>query len=203
MDRICKWSVRYDGESCALDFIARIEELCDVYDLPPDIMPRIIMELLNERFEDISTVATTPLLRETSGIPRLLRENAPTAMNTGSASRNVCRRCAQPGHLARECLNQRVLFFWDCGRPGVLTKDCCRQTTVQHIQARGMTVYESIEQRKPPPDELPKTMEITGITVVASLTIGGPAATGVMDTGATRSIVLEDFIGFIPHITNS
>uniref|UniRef100_A0A1B0C7S1 Uncharacterized protein n=1 Tax=Glossina palpalis gambiensis TaxID=67801 RepID=A0A1B0C7S1_9MUSC len=47
MDRICKWSVRYDGESCALDFIARIEELCDVYDLPPDIMPRIIMELLN------------------------------------------------------------------------------------------------------------------------------------------------------------
>ncbi|KAL9875278.1 uncharacterized protein ACN427_013472 [Glossina fuscipes fuscipes] len=47
MDRICKWSVRYDGESCALEFIARVEELCEVYDLPIDIMPRIIMELLN------------------------------------------------------------------------------------------------------------------------------------------------------------
>uniref|UniRef100_A0A1B0C5G6 Retrotransposon gag domain-containing protein n=1 Tax=Glossina palpalis gambiensis TaxID=67801 RepID=A0A1B0C5G6_9MUSC len=47
MDRICKWSVRYDGESCALEFIARVEELCEMYDLPTDIMPRIIMELLH------------------------------------------------------------------------------------------------------------------------------------------------------------
>uniref|UniRef100_A0A1B0BTI6 Retrotransposon gag domain-containing protein n=1 Tax=Glossina palpalis gambiensis TaxID=67801 RepID=A0A1B0BTI6_9MUSC len=47
MDRICKWSVRYDGESCALEFITLVEELCEVYDLPTDIMTRIIMELLH------------------------------------------------------------------------------------------------------------------------------------------------------------
>ncbi|KAL9900350.1 uncharacterized protein ACN427_007608 isoform 1-T2 [Glossina fuscipes fuscipes] len=307
MDRICKWSVRYDGESCALEFIARVEELCEVYDLPIDIMPRIIMELLNgkaaiwyrnnrrvwagwqefrqeflkfflptrylerlddqvrqtfqlagekfrdyalrlqdlmrhldyttqqkldriarnsqreyqlffgdtsskdlnelialgERFEDIPAPTVAPLPRVTSGICRAPRENAPTTMNTSSASKNVCHRCAQPGHLARDCLNQRVLFCWDCGRPGVLTKDCCRQTAGQHIQARGMTVYESIERRKPPPDAVPKTVEMTGSTLVASLTIGGLATTGVVDTGATRSIIREDFIGFIPHIINS
>uniref|UniRef100_A0A1A9ZBE6 CCHC-type domain-containing protein n=1 Tax=Glossina pallidipes TaxID=7398 RepID=A0A1A9ZBE6_GLOPL len=47
MDRICKWSVRYGGESCALEFIGRIEELCEVYELPLHIMPRIIMELFS------------------------------------------------------------------------------------------------------------------------------------------------------------
>ncbi|KAL9904912.1 uncharacterized protein ACN2A1_005035 [Glossina fuscipes fuscipes] len=307
MDRICKWSLRYDGESCALEFIARIEELCEVYDLLPDIMPRIIMELLHgkaaiwylnnrkvwagwqefkqeflqfflptryldrlddqvrqtfqrvgekfrdyalrlqdlmrhleyttqqkldridrnsqreyqlffgdttgkdlnemialgERFEDIPTVATTPLLRETTEIPRPLGEHAPITRNISNASRNGCHRCVQLGHLARDCRNQRVLFFWDCGRPGVLTKDCCRQTPGQHIQARGMTVYESIERRKPLPDAVPRTVEMTGSTLVASLTIGGLATTGVVDTGATRSIIREDFMRFIPHITHS
>uniref|UniRef100_A0A1B0BXI9 Retrotransposon gag domain-containing protein n=1 Tax=Glossina palpalis gambiensis TaxID=67801 RepID=A0A1B0BXI9_9MUSC len=38
---------RGHGESGALEFIARVEELCEVYDLPTDIMPRIIMELLH------------------------------------------------------------------------------------------------------------------------------------------------------------
>uniref|UniRef100_A0A1B0ALK6 Peptidase A2 domain-containing protein n=1 Tax=Glossina palpalis gambiensis TaxID=67801 RepID=A0A1B0ALK6_9MUSC len=46
-------------------------------------------------------------------------------------------------------------------------------------------------------------MEMTGSSLVASLTIGGLATTGVVDTGATRSIIREDFIGFIPHITHS
>uniref|UniRef100_A0A1B0AL35 Peptidase A2 domain-containing protein n=1 Tax=Glossina palpalis gambiensis TaxID=67801 RepID=A0A1B0AL35_9MUSC len=44
---------------------------------------------------------------------------------------------------------------------------------------------------------------MTGSTLVASLTIGGLATTGVVDTGATRSIIREDFIGLIPHIVNS
>uniref|UniRef100_A0A1B0BW69 CCHC-type domain-containing protein n=1 Tax=Glossina palpalis gambiensis TaxID=67801 RepID=A0A1B0BW69_9MUSC len=294
MARICKWSVRYDGESCALEFIARVEELCEVYDLPTDIMPRIIMELLHgkaaiwywnnrrvwagwqefrqeflkfffpirylerlddqvrqtfqlagEKFrdyalrlqdlmrhldyttqqkldriarnsqreyqlffekissKDLNEITLAPLPRMISGTSRAPRENAPTTMNTSSATRNVCHRCGQPGHLARDCVNHRVLFCWDCGRPGVLTKDCCRQTAGQHIQARGMTVYESIERRKPPPDAVPKTVETIGSTLVASLTIGGLATTGVVDTGATRSIIREDFIGFIPHIINS
>ncbi|XP_037897750.1 uncharacterized protein LOC119642628 [Glossina fuscipes] len=240
MDRICKWSVRYDGESGALEFIARVEELCEVYDLPTDIMPRIIMELLHgkaaiwyrnnrrvwsgwqefkreflkfflptrylerlddqlrqtfqlagekfrdyalrlqdlmrhldyttqqrldriarnsrreyqlffgdtsskdlneiialgERFEDIPTPATATPWRETAGIPRQPRGNTPFMTSTSNASRNVCHRCAQPSHLARDCLNQRVLFCWDCGLTGVLTKECCRQTTRQDIQAR-------------------------------------------------------------------
>uniref|UniRef100_A0A1B0B454 CCHC-type domain-containing protein n=1 Tax=Glossina palpalis gambiensis TaxID=67801 RepID=A0A1B0B454_9MUSC len=229
MNRICKWSLRYDGESCALEFIARIEELCE--DLMRHLeyttqqkLDRIArnsqreyqlffgdttgkdlseMIALGERFEDIPTVATTPRLRQTTEIPRPLGENAPITRNINNASRNGCHRCAQPGHLARDYRNQRVLFCWDCGRPGVLTKDCCRQTPGQHIQARGMTVYESIERRKPPPDAVPRTVKMTGSTLVASLTIGGLATTGVVDTGATRSIIREDFIGFIPHITHS
>uniref|UniRef100_A0A1A9UDS0 Uncharacterized protein n=1 Tax=Glossina austeni TaxID=7395 RepID=A0A1A9UDS0_GLOAU len=47
MDKICKWLVRYDGECCALEFIDRVEELCEVYDLPLDIVPWIIMELFS------------------------------------------------------------------------------------------------------------------------------------------------------------
>lgn len=47
MDKICKWSVRYNGDSCALGFIGRVEQLCEVNELPLDIKSRIIMKLLS------------------------------------------------------------------------------------------------------------------------------------------------------------
>uniref|UniRef100_A0A1B0B416 Uncharacterized protein n=1 Tax=Glossina palpalis gambiensis TaxID=67801 RepID=A0A1B0B416_9MUSC len=53
MDRICKWSVRYDGESGALEFIAGVEELCELFfgDTSSKDLNEIIA--LGERFEDI------------------------------------------------------------------------------------------------------------------------------------------------------
>ncbi|XP_037898385.1 uncharacterized protein LOC119643109, partial [Glossina fuscipes] len=219
MDRICKWSVRYDGEGGALEFIARVEELCEVYDLPTDIMPRIIMELLHgkaaickdlsemialgERFEDIPAPATAPPMRETTGIRQQSGGNAPFMSSTNNAGRNVCHRCALPGHLARDCRNPRVLFCWDCGRQGVLTKNCCRQYAEQHPQARGMTAKESPGLEKPPIAATSKVLGMRGSTLVASLSVGGLPTTSVIDTGATRSIIREDAAECIPWITRS
>uniref|UniRef100_A0A1A9VDD1 Uncharacterized protein n=1 Tax=Glossina austeni TaxID=7395 RepID=A0A1A9VDD1_GLOAU len=39
-----------------------------------------------------------------------------------------------------------------------------------------------------------------GNNLVASLTVGGLTTTGVVDTGATRSIIRKDMIGFISRI---
>uniref|UniRef100_A0A1B0BX18 Uncharacterized protein n=1 Tax=Glossina palpalis gambiensis TaxID=67801 RepID=A0A1B0BX18_9MUSC len=66
-----------------------------------------------------------------------------------------------------------------------------------------MTMYESIERGKPPSDAAPKIIEMIGSTLVASLTIGGLAATGVVDTGATKSTISKDFIGFMLYIISS
>uniref|UniRef100_A0A1A9VH02 Ubiquitin-like protease family profile domain-containing protein n=1 Tax=Glossina austeni TaxID=7395 RepID=A0A1A9VH02_GLOAU len=143
MDRICKWSVSFNGETCALEFIGRVEELCEVYALLPDLMPR---------------------------------------------------------HFARNCVSQRAPACWDCGRPSVLTKNCCRQIAGQHTQAREMTVKEPIKQWKPPSGAVPKIMEVVGSTLIASLTVGGLPATGMVDTGATRNIIRKDVIGFISSI---
>uniref|UniRef100_A0A1B0A369 CCHC-type domain-containing protein n=1 Tax=Glossina pallidipes TaxID=7398 RepID=A0A1B0A369_GLOPL len=77
---------------------------------------------LEERFDDIPTMTLDSPLKETSGPSCLLGMNAPATMNTSS---NVCLRCAQPGHFARDCDYQTAPFCWDCGGPGVLTKNCC------------------------------------------------------------------------------
>lgn len=149
---------------------------------------------MGERFEDVpaQTVASPP--RETSGPSHVERVDAPTTTNT---SKNVCLRCAQPGHFVGDCNNQRVPFCWNCVGSGVLTKSCCRQHTRQHTQARGMTLKEAIEQRKLLPGASKKIKSMNGNTF---LTVGGLTITGVVDTVASRSIIPKDMIGFIPHI---
>uniref|UniRef100_A0A1B0BEM5 CCHC-type domain-containing protein n=1 Tax=Glossina palpalis gambiensis TaxID=67801 RepID=A0A1B0BEM5_9MUSC len=87
---------------------------------------------LGEHFEDIPTPATAPPW--IAGIPRQTRGNTPFMTSTSNASRNVCHRCAQPGHLARDCLNQRVFFCWDCGphigpNGSKFTKACPNENT--------------------------------------------------------------------------
>ncbi|KAL9888077.1 uncharacterized protein ACN2A1_010196 [Glossina fuscipes fuscipes] len=307
MDRICKWSVSYDGESGALEFIARVEELCEVYDLPTDIMPRIIMELLHgkaaiwyrnnrrvwsgwqefkreflkfflptrylerlddqvrqtfqlagekfrdyalrlqdlmrhldcttqqrldriarnsrreyqlffgdtsskdlsemialgERFEDIPAPATAPPMRETTVIRQQPGGNLPFMSSNINAGRNVCHRCALTRHLARDCRNPRVLFCWDCGHQGVLTKNCCRQYAEQHPQARGMTAKGPPGLDEPRTAATSKVLGMRGSTLVASLSVGGLPTSGVIDTGATRSIIREDAAECIPWIIRS
>uniref|UniRef100_A0A1A9Z2E9 Peptidase A2 domain-containing protein n=1 Tax=Glossina pallidipes TaxID=7398 RepID=A0A1A9Z2E9_GLOPL len=43
-------------------------------------------------------------------------------------------------------------------------------------------------------------MKMVKSTLVASLTVGGLPTIGIVDTGATRSIIRKDIIGFIPYI---
>uniref|UniRef100_A0A1B0BUQ7 Uncharacterized protein n=1 Tax=Glossina palpalis gambiensis TaxID=67801 RepID=A0A1B0BUQ7_9MUSC len=42
MDRVRKWSHKYDGDTNQLKFVERIEELCELYDMPLTI---ILIEL--------------------------------------------------------------------------------------------------------------------------------------------------------------
>ncbi|KAI9579038.1 hypothetical protein GQX74_005921 [Glossina fuscipes] len=161
------------------------------------------MIALGERFEDIPAPATAPPRRETTVIRQQPGGNAPFMTSTTNAGRNVCHRCALPGHLARDCRNPRVLFCWDCGRQGVLTKNCCRQNTEQHPQARGMTAKESPGLEKPRTVATSKVLGMRGSTLVASLSVGGLPTTGVIDTGATRSIIREDAAECIPWLIRS
>uniref|UniRef100_A0A1A9VG80 CCHC-type domain-containing protein n=1 Tax=Glossina austeni TaxID=7395 RepID=A0A1A9VG80_GLOAU len=125
---------------------------------------------------------------------------SPPSPDNGIRRRNVCHRCNQEGHYAQHCQNPRILFCWECGRRGVLTKDCSRQNIREQSQASGIRVKETIAQREPL-SGAPKTIISTvGNTLIASLTVGGLTTTGVVDTGATRSIIRKDMIGFIPHI---
>uniref|UniRef100_A0A1B0BHX2 Uncharacterized protein n=1 Tax=Glossina palpalis gambiensis TaxID=67801 RepID=A0A1B0BHX2_9MUSC len=181
MDRICKWSVRYDGESGALEFIARVEELCEVYDLPTDIMPRIVLELLHGKAANWYRNNRRDLMRH-------LNYTAQQRLD----------------RIARNSRREYQLFFGDTS-----SKDLSEMIVLgerfEYIPTVATTppLRVAAERRKPPPDAVPKTVEMTGRTLVASLTIGGLATRGDVDTGATRSIIREDFIGFIPHIINS
>ncbi|KAL9873976.1 uncharacterized protein ACN427_009979 [Glossina fuscipes fuscipes] len=100
-------------------------------------------------------------------------------------------------------LHANVIIKEFCSVGIMAAQESCRHNAGQHIQARGMTMYESIERGKAPSDAAPKIIEMIGSTLVASLTIGGLAATGVVDTGATKSIISKDFIGFMLYIISS
>uniref|UniRef100_A0A1A9ZRK0 Peptidase A2 domain-containing protein n=1 Tax=Glossina pallidipes TaxID=7398 RepID=A0A1A9ZRK0_GLOPL len=50
-----------------------------------------------------------------------------------------------------------------------------------------------------PPEASPSAVKMIGSTLVAALSVGGPT-TGVLDTGATGSIIRKDIIRFIPFI---
>uniref|UniRef100_A0A1A9ZQU6 CCHC-type domain-containing protein n=1 Tax=Glossina pallidipes TaxID=7398 RepID=A0A1A9ZQU6_GLOPL len=194
MDRICKWSVRYDGESCAL---GRREYQLYFGDTTNKDLNEMIA--LGERFEDIPASTLTPSPRITSGPHHTTQVNQPTTTHTSSANRNACLRCGQLGHLARNCVSQRAPSCWDCRRPGVLTKNCCRRNAEQP-QARGMTTYEAVEREERPSETSPAVVKLIGSTLVADLSLGGLPTIGVVDTGATRSIIREDITGFISFI---
>ena len=80
--------------------------------------------------------------------PRLNRDGV-SRVETGMVDvRNACHRCAQPGHFARYCNNERVLFCWRCGKRGIRTIDCCmnrNQTSgnvAEATQPRGLVVSQ-------------------------------------------------------------
>jgi hypothetical protein len=49
MDTVRKWSCRYDGGKDPINFIERIEELAEAYELPKNSLPRTMPELLKDR----------------------------------------------------------------------------------------------------------------------------------------------------------
>uniref|UniRef100_A0A1A9ZYU7 Ubiquitin-like protease family profile domain-containing protein n=1 Tax=Glossina pallidipes TaxID=7398 RepID=A0A1A9ZYU7_GLOPL len=60
-----------------------------------------------------------------------------------------------------------------------------------------------LEREERPSETAPAVVELIGSTLVADLSVGGLPTTGVVDTGATRSIIREDITGFIPFIKGS
>ena len=46
IDQVRKWSIKCDGKKDVIEFIERIEELAEVYDLPKDLLPKTMPELL-------------------------------------------------------------------------------------------------------------------------------------------------------------
>uniref|UniRef100_A0A1A9VWE8 CCHC-type domain-containing protein n=1 Tax=Glossina austeni TaxID=7395 RepID=A0A1A9VWE8_GLOAU len=49
MDRVRKWSVKYDGVTNPLEFIEWIEELCGTYEIPLTLMPKIVIKLFTRQ----------------------------------------------------------------------------------------------------------------------------------------------------------
>uniref|UniRef100_A0A1B0A951 Uncharacterized protein n=1 Tax=Glossina pallidipes TaxID=7398 RepID=A0A1B0A951_GLOPL len=130
-------------------------------------------------------------------------------MSCGAAIDRICKWSVRQlffGDTAGKELAELIILrerFKDIPAPTVLTKNCCRQNTRQHTEARGMTVNGSLERGKPPSDAARKIMKMVESTLAASLTVGGLPTTGIVDTGATRSIIRKDIIGFIPYILSS
>ncbi|XP_037931912.1 transcriptional regulator DEF1-like [Teleopsis dalmanni] len=48
LDQIADWSVRYNGKGNPLDFVERIEELSEIYDIDLNIVPRMMTILLKD-----------------------------------------------------------------------------------------------------------------------------------------------------------
>lgn len=46
IDRVRKWSIRFEGNRDVIDFIDRVEELADAYNIPKDKLPQALPELL-------------------------------------------------------------------------------------------------------------------------------------------------------------
>ena len=49
IDQVRKWQLKYTGNTDALAFIERVEELAEVYDITCDILPKMMSELLTEK----------------------------------------------------------------------------------------------------------------------------------------------------------
>uniref|UniRef100_A0A1A9WGD7 CCHC-type domain-containing protein n=1 Tax=Glossina brevipalpis TaxID=37001 RepID=A0A1A9WGD7_9MUSC len=156
------------------------------------------MILLAERYEDI------PPERPTANIQRPHTATLPTISEPISNQRSSCHRCGQDGHYANACTNPQILFCWDCGRQNIRTKDCCRRELT--IQARGMSAAHGSESSDD--DEMmerpkPAAVLLECKNLVATVNVGGLQLTGMIDTGATKSIIKSHLTNFIPYILST
>uniref|UniRef100_A0A1A9VHV6 Peptidase A2 domain-containing protein n=1 Tax=Glossina austeni TaxID=7395 RepID=A0A1A9VHV6_GLOAU len=132
-----------------------------------------------------------------------------TVDETGSLAtshRRATSECAQEGQYAQYCQNPRILFCWECGRRSVLTKDFCRVNGQVRPQFRGMDIEDNPDTYERTP-ERPKSPElrIEKSSVIANVAVGGLLIKGVIDTGATRTIIksnLQDVIPFVSETPN-
>uniref|UniRef100_A0A1B0BZ98 Uncharacterized protein n=1 Tax=Glossina palpalis gambiensis TaxID=67801 RepID=A0A1B0BZ98_9MUSC len=173
MNRMRKWSVKNDGDTNPLEFVKRIEELCETYDIPLTLMPKIVIELFTgqalmwyrnnrrpwadwPKFESDFMkffLQSRYFDKLDYQIRQTYQQQCETfkayaiAVAKPDASHRIHDACAQEGHYAQHC----PFCCWECGHRGVLTKDCCRVNRQARPQFRGMAMddYPDIYERTP------------------------------------------------------
>uniref|UniRef100_A0A1A9VQD5 Retrotransposon gag domain-containing protein n=1 Tax=Glossina austeni TaxID=7395 RepID=A0A1A9VQD5_GLOAU len=203
MDKICKWSVRCNGGSCALEFVVDVEELCEVCELPLDIIPR--RELLDGQ----AAIWYRNNRKSWAGWQEFKQEFFKFSLDTRYLERlddkDMMRHFnyTTQQQLESTCRNSRreyQLFFGN-----TVCQDLKEMISLgERFEDIPAPTVASPPRETSGPSRVPKvnapTTTYTSRYVLASLTAGGLKTTGVIDAGATRSVIRKDMIGFIPRI---